>query len=273
MDSTTQLLTVLIVLTAGALNLILTQFARRNAARGRVFPVRALPSMDAVPGLIGQSIESGRPVHVSMGSAGVGGLETPAALASAALFYRVAERTATGSVAPLLTMSDATSLPLGYGTLRRAYAARGRIDRYELRAVRWFPEGTRSLAFAAGLTIMAGNERVSGSLLTGSYGSELALILFSAQRRRHLTIAGSNQLSGMAVAYAMADHALLGEEIYAAPAYLSASTPAGDAGQRASLLTTDTLRWLLIAGLLLGMFIAIREPLWASVGRLLAGGG
>jgi hypothetical protein len=272
-DSTTQILTILIVLTAGALNLILTQFARRGAARGKVFSVRALPSMEAVPGLIGQSIESGRPVHVSMGSAGIGGLNTPAALASAALFYRVAERTATGSVAPLLTMSEAAALPLAYGTLRRAYAARGRIDRYELRSVRWFPGGDRSLAFAAGLTIMAGNEQVSGSLLTGSYGSELALILFSAQRRRHITIAGSDQLAGAAVAYAMADHALLGEEIYAAPAYLSAAAPAGDAAQRASLLTADTLRWLLIAGLLLGMFLAIREPLWAGVGRLLGGGG
>jgi len=277
LDSTTQIMTLLIVLTAGASSLILTQFARRRqAATGRrAFAVRALPAIDAVPGLIGMAIEAGRPIHVSLGSSGLGGGETAATLASAVLFTRVAERAATGSVAPLLTMSDASALPLGYQMMRRAYVARGRLDRYERKSVRWLPTLGRPIAFAAGLTIMAGNEQVAGNVLTGSFGAELALILFSAQRRRQMTIAGSDQLAGMAVAYAMADEALLGEEIFAAPAYLSVSAARKDSrsdetGRRAALIVTDVLRWLLIAALLIAVVNQIRQPVFEGIARILA---
>jgi hypothetical protein len=273
-------MTALIVLIAGASSLIFTQFVRRsNAARqrrglrpGAVFPVRPLPAIEAVPGMIGESIEAGRPLHISMGSAGIGGAETTAALASTALFYRIAERAAIGNVSPMVTMSDSSALALGYATLRRAYAARGRLERYQLRSVRWLPAGEGSLAFAAGLTIMAGNEQVASDVLTGSYGVELALVLFAAQRQRHMTVAGSDQLLGAAVAYAMADHALLGEEVFAAPSYLSASASRDEAGRRAALVVTDLLRWLLIAGLLLALVNSIRQPMLDGIGRLLAGG-
>lgn len=282
MDSTTQIMTVLIVLTAGAGSLILTQFARRRARGGRggvgarTFAVRALPAIDALPGVIGAAIETGRPIHVSLGSTGLGGTETGTTLATTALFTRIAERAATGSVAPLLTTSDATALPYGYQQMRRAYSARGRLERYERRSVRWLPADGRPLAFAAGLTIMVGNEQVAANILTGSFGTELALILFSAQRRRQTTLAGSDQPMGMAVAYAMADHTLMGEELFAAPAYLSANpvrrgARSDDAGRRAGLLMTDVLRWLLIAGLLIAVVNQIRQPVAEGIARILAG--
>ena len=260
MESTTQVVTTLDILLALSVSLIVTQFIRR---RKEVFPMRAIPAYDAIPLLIGEAVEAGRPMHVAIAGAGLGGSSTALALVGADLLYQVAARNQAGST--ILTVSETSALPLGYGTLHRAYAARR--ERSRASSVRWFPAGNRSLAFAAALTGVLGDDHASGSILTGSFGSELALVLEAAARRRQATIAGSTDLDGQAVAYAMADHLLIGEELFVAGAYLG-----GSAAQRGSVVTLDVLRWLLILALLVGAVNAIREPVAAALARLLGGG-
>lgn len=260
LESTTQVITTLIIVLALAVTVIVTQFIRR---RKEAFPMRAIPAYESIPLLIGEAIEAGRPMHVSFGSAGLGGSNTALTLASAELLYQVASRNQVGST--VVTVSDASALPLAYGTLRRAYSSRR--DRLSSSSVRWYPGGTRSLAFAAALTGMQGDERVSGNVLVGNFGPELALVLESAIRKRQSTIAGSTDLDGQAVAYAMADHPLIGEELFVAGAYMSDS-----ATQRGSVVTLDVLRWLLIAGILLATANTIREPVLAALSKLLSGG-
>lgn len=260
MESTTQVVTTLIIVLALAVSLIVTQFIRR---RKEVFPMRPLPAYDAIPLLIGEAVEAGRPLHVAIGGSGLGGSSTALTLASAELLYQVAARNQAG--ATVLTVSDPSVLPLGYGTLRRAYAARR--DGARAGSTRWYPAGSRTLAFAGALTGVLGDERVSGSVLVGSFGPELALVFEASLRRRQTTIAGSTDLDGQAVAYALADYPLIGEELYVAGAYLG-----GSAAQRGSVVTLDVLRWLLILALLLGTANAIREPVAAALARLLGGG-
>ncbi len=264
MDSTTQALTILIILAAFAVSVIVTQFIRR---RKDAFPLRALPAYAAIPQFVGEAIEAGRSMHVSFGGAGLGGSSTTLTLASAELFYQVAQRNVAG--ATILTASDPSVLPLGYGTLRRALASRSiALSRSELsNSVRWYPAGTRSLAFAAALTGVIGDDHVSGNVLVGDFGSELALVLEAATRHRQTSISGSVDLTGQAVAYAMADRALIGEEIYVAGAYMGDS-----ATQHASVVALDLLRWLVILGILIATLNTIREPVAAALTRALGGG-
>ncbi|MCZ2098095.1 MAG: hypothetical protein LC121_17865 [Anaerolineae bacterium] len=65
----------------------------------------------------------------------------------------------------------------------------------------------------------------------------------------------------------MADQPLIGEELFLAGAYLGDS-----ASQRASVVTLDFLRWLLILGLLIATANTIREPVGEALARLLGGG-
>ncbi|MEP7293532.1 MAG: DUF6754 domain-containing protein [Chloroflexota bacterium] len=260
MDGTTQVLTTLIILFALATSVIVTQFIRR---RETAFPMRVIPAYDSIPLLVGAAIESGRPIHVSFGSAGLGGTNTALTLASAELFYQVARRNLPGS--SFLTVSDPSALPLGYGTLRHAYATRR--ERLSASSVRWVPAGERSLAFAAALTGLLGDEKVSGNVLVGSFGAEIALVLEAATRRRQSSIAGSVDLGGQAVAYAMADHALIGEELFVAGAHLG-----GSASQRGSIVTLDVLRWLVILGILIAAANSLREPVSLALQRALGGG-
>lgn len=269
MDSTTQVITVLILLLAMVVSVIATQFIRR---RRSLVTLRTIPAYAELPLRVGEAIEANRPVHISLGSASLGSGNTLLALASAELFYQTAQRAAIGAVPPILTVSDTTAIPLAQDMLRRAYRARNLLDNYPRGSVRWFPAGPRSLAFAAALTATLADDRVASNVLVGSFGSELALVAEAAMRRDQGVIAASDQLEGQAVAYAMSDQPLIGEEIFASGAYLSES-----ASQAGSLVALDILRLLLILAMLVPTAIAVGDAILngrfsAALSRLLGGG-
>jgi hypothetical protein len=262
-------LILLVIVFTFAVTVLAIAQSGRAARNGRVPPVRALSAAAAVAPFIGAAIEADRPVHVSFGAAGVGGPTTPLALAAAGAAYHIAGRAAVGTQPVLLTMSESEALSLGLGTLRRAYRERGRFDRFSRTQVRWLPAADRALVFAAGLSVWS-SAPPGAVVLNGRFGVETALILEAARRRGAGTIVGSDQLEGQAVAYALADHALLGGDPFVLGAYLD---PAPGGNAIGTLLATDTLRLVLILGLLAACALALREPLAAALAAATAGGG
>lgn len=242
MSSTTQLVSILILLLALATYLILTQSIRRR----RPVALRPIPAFERVPLLVGEAIEADRPIHISFGDAGLGGTDTVLTLSAAELAYQIAQRNAIGVTSPVITLSNTTSIPLAQDTLRRAYALRGSTSVYRAGGTRWFPSGSQSLAFAAALTATMADDRVTGNVLVGSFGPELALILDQSNRRNIPSIATSTRLDGQAVAWALSDTPLIGEEVFTAGGYLGER-----AGPVAQIVTQDILRWLVVLMILL----------------------
>ncbi len=238
MDSITQVLGIIIILLTLIVSINVTQFIRR---RKDLFSLREIEAYTGLPVIIGAAIESNHPLHMSFGSAGLGGRSTVLALAGAEYFYHVARQAAIGDVSPILTFTDSSALPLAQDTLRRAYQSRGLLNKYRSNNARWYPAGSRSLAFAAAITAMMSADNTSSHIMAGSFGAELALIMDLAFRRKQGVIAVSDQLEGQAVAYAMGEPTLIGEEIFASGTYLS-----GDAAHKGATVTIDILRWLLI---------------------------
>lgn len=243
MDSTTQVFSILVIL--------LTLFVTAALPRRR-YTLRRIPAFEALPGFVGLSIESNRPLHLSIGSAGIGGGSTLLAIAGAEVAYQMAQRAAIGDVSPIFTLSDTTAIPLGQDTLRRAYNARNATDRYKPRNVRWYPAGERSLAFAAALTALINDDDVSSNVLAGSFGPEIGLVIEASYRRDIPVIAVSDDLEGQAVAYAMTEQALIGEEIFAGASYLD-----DDPRQVSESVTVDVLRWIVVITMLIGLVLNI----------------
>jgi hypothetical protein len=94
------------------------------------------------------------------------------------------------------------------------------------------------------MTAYMSGDGALAQVLVGRFGAELALIGESAARRGGTIIAASDQLDGQAVAYAFSKHALIGEEIFQASAYLSDSPV-----RRGEAVALDFMRWLLIAAI------------------------
>jgi len=241
----TQIIAIFILVLAFAAVVALPRFGRKR-------PHRRIMAYEMIPAMVGSAIEADRPIHLSLGGAGVGSEQTILAISSAELVYYVAERATIGDTSPIITVSNPLSLPLAQDTLRRAYYATKLSKRFSGLAARWYPSGRRSLAFVAGISGMMGSERPAAHVLVGSYGAELALILMGASRRRVPTIASSDQLDGMAVAYVMSDAPLLGEEMFVSNAYLGDSDV-----HRSDTTVLDLLRWLVILTMLAGLVISI----------------
>ena len=206
---------------------------------------RPIPVYVVLPELAADAVESNHQVHFSMGSSVVGELSTVSALVSAEIIYRMAERLAVGYQSPFITLSNPLTLPLAQDTLRRAYEYRDNLGHYRSTAAVWFPQGVRSLAFAAGAASLSADRDANSNVLLGRYGVEAALIGDSALRHDQGLIMHSDLVEGQAVAFAQADRFLLGEELYVGPAYMN-----GSALERGGLIALDVMRWLVILGIL-----------------------
>jgi hypothetical protein len=103
------------------------------------------------------------------------------------------------------------------------------------------------MSFAAGAMPTIHDEHVSANFFAGHIGTEIALLTEAGERSRSLTVAGTDSLHAQAVLYATSDEPLLGEELYAAGAYLDAG-PA----HSASLRMQDILRWVVVAVIVIG---------------------
>jgi hypothetical protein len=255
MDPLTSVFTVLVLLVAFILIVVMAPVLRRQ--RRLELALRPILAYQEMPTLVSEAVESERPIHVSFGGSGLGLESTVSALAVADLLYPLAERAAVASHMPLVTVADPTALGLAQGTLMRAYRRRENLAGFRLPAVRWYPQGPRSLAFAAGVSGAVADEDANVSILGGSFGPELAFIGDVATRYDQAFFAQSDQLDGQAVGWVMSQRPLLGEELYVAGAYLPRRPGALALSQ---VLALDALRWLaIVAILLVTVFTFIRE--------------
>ena len=240
-------ITLLIIGTAFVSMLLGTTIVRR---RRTPLDLRVIPGYAILPVTIDEAVESDHLPHFSPGTSAVGDGSTLAALASADLMYYLVRRLSFERRLPLVTLSDPITLAVASDTLRKAYLARDNLETFRPNAVVWYPQGEASLAFAAGAASHATDMDVSSHILTGRFGPEIALLGDSAMRRDQRLIANSTTLEGQAIAFVMADHSIIGEELFVGGAYLDRD----NALATGSLITLDTLRWMVIIfGILLGI--------------------
>lgn len=246
--------TLLVLLLTFVLTILGAQVLRRQQ---RVqLALRRIRAYQAMPVAVSEAVEGERPIHVSFGGSGLGAASTISALAVADLLYPLVERAAIAAQPPIISLSDPTTLGLAQGTLRRAYERRNNLEAYRSTAVRWYPQGQRSLAFAAGVAGALADEDSNLSVAAGRFGPEIAFIGEMTMRYDQLFFGQSDQLDGQAVAYVMSERPLIGEELYVAGAYLPRRPSPLHLSQ---LLAMEGLRFIVIATILLvavGTFVA-----------------
>jgi hypothetical protein len=208
----------------------------------RAGSLRLLPGMEELPGLVARSAETGQPLHVSVGVGGVGGPTTAETWAGLTLFGQLADEAVARGASLVVTVADATVLPIAQDILQRAYDRYGFPEGYDPDQVRFVaPQPT---AYAMGVMGVLERESLAGNVMVGSFGDEYLLIGETGARQGVHQIVGTTNPQTLPLVYASADETLIGEEVFATGAYTSRLPM-----QIASLLTEDWLRWLLIAAI------------------------
>ncbi len=221
---------------------------RLAGRRGLKPALRRLDGYEAVPEQVGQVIESGGRLHVSLGPNSIVGRETGVTLAGLAMLDATTNAAAAGDRPVLATTADGTALWVMSDVTRRAAA--GRRAEGGAPAEGAFLVALDSTALAGGLTSLTRDEDVRASVLFGSFGPEVALAAEAGHRANIPQTVASDRLDAQAAGYAMADHLLIGEELFAARAYLDERP-----GALAGLLTQDVLRWLVVGLIVIGALL------------------
>jgi hypothetical protein len=241
LDVIVDLLGFLFVLLVFALMLVFL-FARR---RGYRYELREIQAFQRLQRAVGLSVEEGTRLHISLGRGGLLGLPGASALIGLTALERSAHAASMSDRPPVATSGDGLLTILSQDSLRGAYKDLGVEHEYNPNNGRL--SGLTPFGYAAGALSTIHDEQVTVNVLAGHFGAEVALLTEAGQRSDSLTIGGSDSISAQAVLYASAHETLIGEELFAAGAYLGAG-----AMHVASLRVQDILRWGLIAVIILG---------------------
>jgi hypothetical protein len=166
------------------------------------------------------------------------------------MLRRLTERTSASDRPPIVTSGDAPLSILSQDTLQSGYRAVGAEEQFRFSTGRL--TGLSPFSYAAGTIPIIRDENVSTNIFIGDFGNESALLTEAADRANTDLIAASDNLSAQAIFYAAAQDPLIGEELFAAGAYVGAG-----ASHEASLNVQDILRWLIILAILIGAGLTI----------------
>ncbi len=218
--------------------------ARRGRSSARIS--REIPGLDQLPAAVGETVESGRRLHIAIGSGALGGQDTSTTLAGLSAAGQIASVAVVGDTPPLITTADGASMLLAYDLLSEAHKGAHAAERFDANAARVV--GLSPESYTAGALVLPKDEKLSGTVLLGAAGPEAALLLDANNRAGLTTIAGVDRVAAQAAAFAVADHPVLGEDVFAAGAYIGRK-PA----LLASLQAQDWMRILVIAAIGVGV--------------------
>jgi hypothetical protein len=129
-----------------------------------------------------------------------------------------------------------------------AHARQGRAAAYRATDVQLIAPDPA--AYAIGALEVIRDEGVAANVMAGPFGDEYLVMAEPGAQRDIAQIAGSDALNAHPFMVATADHVLLGEELFAAGAYLT------DRPEHvASLWVQDILRMLIVAAIVIGGLI------------------
>lgn len=225
---------------------------RRATKSDRPIYRRPLPALDPVRRALERGAETGRAIHLSPGSGAVGRrsttVETVAGLLAA---ERVATEAALNGAPVLASSGDAVAHLALRGFLRQAYQRAGLGQDYNPSNVQMLAHQD-PMAYASGVTTLYGRQQLEASQLIGSFGQEFLLAGEVGAQAGVPQVGGAATTTALPLIYLSADGTLIGEEIYAAEAYL-ARTPEPSA----RLLTQDVLRTVVIMFVLVMLVLAL----------------
>jgi hypothetical protein len=217
----------------------------------RLRPIEAVENLKKSSGL---SVEEGKRLHISLGSANMISTQNASALAGLSVLERLSRAGIASDYPPIATSGDSTLSILSQETLKSSYRTGNALDAYASDSARL--TGTTPFAYAVGAIPAVRDDKVSTNILIGHFGPEAVFLNDAAEQSGARLIAASDALEGQAVFYAAAQEPLLGEELFALPAYLQTNL-----FHQTSLRVQDILRWVLITILVLGAILKIVEAI------------
>lgn len=227
--------------------MIILAVASRNQPKQNLREISAFTRLGRA---IGLAVEAGKRMHITLGWGGLIDLKGASALVGLTILERITRLASISDRPPVATSGDGVLGILSQDTLSGTYKAVGAGFQYDPTSGR--VTGLTPVSYAAGAMPVIYDEQVSATILAGHFGSEAALITDAAERNDSLSVAGSDSITATSVFIAAAQEPVIGEELFAAGAYINAGPV-----HASSLRTQDIFRWVLVGAILIGALLKL----------------
>ncbi len=191
-------------------------FFTQRAKQGKSLYIRRMAGLDAIEEAVGRATEMGKPVLFIPGLQEIDEIET---IAGVSILGRVAKITAQYETPLIVPVRYPLVLAAGQEVVEQAYREAGRADSYNKDTVRYVAGD--QMAFASTVNGMLMRERPAANIFMGAFFAESLVIAETGNAAGSIQIAGTAQPEQLPFFIAACDYTLMGEELYAASAYLS----------------------------------------------------
>lgn len=213
------------------------------------YPLRPIAAYARLERLVHRAAESGRALMVHLGAGALGGASTSETLMGLTVLGQVARRAAFYRATVMGVCADGVAWAAALGALRRAGESSPSAAP-DGEALRWVGPDALTYAVGASAALMAGPQSPLASVVWGRIGPEALLLTDATARQGMAQLGGAAEpLSAAALAVSL-DGCVLGEDLYAAGAYLGRNDHLG------SLAAQDLIRAATILALLVGAVLA-----------------
>lgn len=222
------------------------------ARRGVDLYVRRIAGLEAVDEAIGRATEMGRPILFIPGIHDMDDVQT---LAAITILGRVAQQVADYDTKIRMPVSRSLVMTAARETIKTAYQTAGRPDAYSDEMVNYVTD--EQFGYVAAVDGIMVREKPATVFLLGAFFAESLILAETGNSVGAIQIAGTARPAQLPFFIAACDFTLIGEELFAASAYLS-----GEPKQLGSLKGQDVGKAMAMVVIFIGVLALTIGQSW-----------
>jgi hypothetical protein len=185
------------------------------ARKGKELYVRPLSGIEAVDEAIGRATEMGKPILYVLG---LGTAADIATIASFTVLARVSKRVAEYQTEIIVPTYDPIVMSVAQETIKSSYADAGRPDTYNPDCVFFVTQD--QFAYVGAVNGIMLRQLPATNIYMGKFYAESLILAETGALAGSIQIAGTDEIAQIPFFVVACDYTLIGEELYAASAYL-----------------------------------------------------
>ncbi|MBQ0104413.1 MAG: hypothetical protein KBT47_00040 [Armatimonadetes bacterium] len=215
-----------------------------SARMGKKLFIRKINGLNAIDEAVGRSAEMGKPLLYSFGMSGFGII----GLQSLAILSHIVEKSAVYESRVVTAYSDSLLYAAGDEVTRETYENNGVSELYDPGDSRFLSEN--QFAYTSSVVGVMFRERPASIVYMGYFAGEALILTENGQTCGAVQIAGTPETIQVPFFLASCDWTIIGDEYYAAAAYLS-----GEPTMLGSLVGQDWSKIAILLFIILGFIV------------------
>lgn len=195
--------------------IILFYFISKGKKGGAIF-IRRIPGLDAIDDAIGRATEMGKPLLYVTGLNSISSIST---IASLSIFGYVVKKLASYGTRMLVPCFDPIVMVVAKEIAKNSYLQAGRPDLYREQDIYFVTDDQFGYVTAVNATMV--EKQTATNLYLGYFMAESLLLAETGAANKSIQIAGTDATTQLPFFIVTCDYTLIGEELYAAGAYIS----------------------------------------------------